>query len=90
MLGKPEVVHNEKFGKDEYQWPVTHFTPDPIVKTMTESSPGFCSALKKATNGQPYNKVLKIRWSKVDYRGRQIREWSITLATEADVKAAFT
>lgn len=90
ILSKPTVVHNEKFAKDEYQWPVMHFTPHPVEKTMTESSPGFCDALKKTTKGEPYGKVLRIHWMKTAMSGgRQIREWSIKLADESDIKAAF-
>ena len=89
-LEKPSVVHNDKFAKDEYQCPITHYTPVPIEKTLTESSPGFCTALKAATKGEPYGKVLQIRWTKTQIKGgRQVRDWNIREISEADVKQIF-
>ena len=83
-------VHNDKFDRDEYQWTITHFTPTPIDKTMTESSPGFCTALAKATNKDYKGKPLQIRWVKSSIsRGRTQKDWSVKVLTEADVKAIF-
>lgn len=89
ILSPPKVIHNDKFDKDEYQWPIIHYTPHPVEKTLTETSPGFCSALKASTQGNPYGKVLRIYWKKVDYHGRPSKDWSIKIAAEADIKEAF-
>jgi len=90
VLEEPTIVKNDKFGKDEYQWPCVQYMPQPIEKTMTESSPGFCVALKKATGGKPYRIPLQIRWVKtVISGGRQVREWSIKVLESKDIPQIF-
>lgn len=80
-------VHNEKFDRDEYNWTITHFTPAPIDKTMTESSPGFCTALKTATKGNYRSAIVLVKWVKTPMSGGRTRkDWSIRLASEEDVK----
>ena len=74
-LSKPKVVFNDKFGgKDEYQWPCIHYTPEGFDKILTESSKGFCTALKNATGGAPYGKLLQIKWRKTKYNGNGMKD----------------
>jgi len=76
--------------KKEYQWPCTIYLPNPVEKILTESSPGFCGALKKATNGQPYGKIILIKWIKApNSRGQATREWTIREINEADIARIF-
>jgi len=90
VLEKPSKIHNDKFDKDEYQWPCIHYTPVPIEKTLTESSPGFCAALKKINNGQPFGLPIQIKWVKSSMSGgRTVREWSVKALAEADIARIF-
>ena len=94
-LERPTIMDSkftDKTGnpKKEYQWPCTQFMPMPVDKTLVESSPHFCTALKKATKGEPYGKVLQIQWTKEYPKGgNPIRVWSIREISEADVKQIF-
>lgn len=86
----PEVVVNTKFGqKQEYQWPCVQFTPEGFDRILIESSKGFCTALKSATEGKPYGKLLQIKWRKEKYSGKDIRAWSIRIVQENDIKEIF-
>lgn len=86
-----EKQHNDKFDKDEYHWFVTQYMPAPVEKTMTESSPGFCSALKAALNGDYKGKVAQIKWTHTSIsRGRTQKDWSIKQLVEADISRIFS
>ena len=91
----PPTVEDSNFSDDdgnmkkEYHWPVIEFKPEPYNRTITESSVGFRSALKAASNGSPYGKVYQVRWILKRGKGRQFKEWSIRQVDEKMVQDIF-
>lgn len=86
-------VHNDKFKKDEYHWGVTHFTPHPIEKIITESSKGFCTALSGLGLGSAKDligKVIKIHWiTEQISNSKSMKVWNIKLVEKDDLKNVF-
>ena len=95
QLEEPQLVESRFKGdggtlKKEYHWPCIQWTPEPVEKVLNESSPGFCTALKKATNANPYRIPLQIKWVKSNISGgRQQKDWSIRILKQEDIKAIF-
>jgi len=86
-----ELSTNQK-GKPEYHWDVTHFTPRPIKKIVTESSPGFCTALSQVSSDleEIYKKVLHIHWQHESIGGsRSMKVWTIKEVSKDDLKELF-
>lgn len=93
-------VSNSRFDqndpKDEYNWKITHFTPEPHEKTLTESSKGFCTALKKLGYGSVKDMiaagpVLHITWIKTPIsKNRTMKEWTIKKVQPDDIPKIFS
>ena len=84
-----QKVMNDKFEKEEYNWSIIHFTPEPREKILTESSKGFCTAISKIATDMDElaMKILLVKWTKDEIsRGRTIKYWNIKEATPDDLK----
>ena len=87
------VTRDYPDGKEEYHWEGVHFTPTPVHRTITESSAGFCTALKKIADGpvdKLFGKVLHITWVKEELGGnRSIKYWDIKEVSTDDIAGLF-
>ena len=84
-----QKVMNDKFHKEEYNWSIIHFMPDPREKILTESSKGFCTALSKISKDMDElaKKVLLVKWTKDELSGgRTIKYWNIKEASPDDLR----